>query len=153
LVPNWTNAQGAGVPGPGGDQNGLHYGYDAARTPWRIALDYCEHGEPRAKAYLDKTTAFFATQAASSVIGIKDGYTTTGQNPPGTLGDYSGGMTFYGPAGTAALAGGQDALLNMTYTALAGYTGTISGSFTYFHASWGVLSLLAMSGNFWDMAL
>ena len=27
----------------------------------------------------------------------------------------------------------------------------VSGTFTYFHASWGVLSLMAMSGNFWDM--
>ncbi len=27
----------------------------------------------------------------------------------------------------------------------------VSGTFTYYHASWGVLSLMAMSGNFWDM--
>ena len=27
----------------------------------------------------------------------------------------------------------------------------ISGVFSYFNASWGMLSLLEMSGNFWDM--
>src|SRR5690606_18877551 len=59
LVPNWVNSQGVALAGPGGDQNGVHYGYDACRTPWRIAHDYCESGDPRAKAYLDKIAAFF----------------------------------------------------------------------------------------------
>ena len=27
----------------------------------------------------------------------------------------------------------------------------VNGTFSYFNASWGVLSLMAMSGNFWDM--
>jgi hypothetical protein len=27
-----------------------------------------------------------------------------------------------------------------------------SGAFSYYNASWGVLSLMAMSGNFWDMS-
>ena len=34
------------------------YGYNACRAPWRIAMDYCFNGEPRAKTYLDKVGAF-----------------------------------------------------------------------------------------------
>ncbi|MES1205137.1 MAG: glycosyl hydrolase family 8 [Pseudomonadota bacterium] len=151
LVPNWTNAQGAAVNGPNNDPTDPHYGYDACRTPWRIALDYCENGEPRAKAYLDLITAFYA--GASS---LKDGYTVSGGNPPGTLGDYAAGMAFFGPGGVAAMSGGHDAFLKIAYGAVqnastAPGTMGIAGVFTYYHASWGVLSLLAMSGNFWNM--
>jgi endo-1,4-beta-D-glucanase Y len=147
LVPNWVNSQGVALAGPGGDANGIHYGYDAARTPWRIAHDFCENGEPRAKAYLDKVNAFFGPKGP---IAIKDGYTAAGGDPPGTLGDFFGGMVFYGPAGTAAMVGGQDTMLRQTYNSLATDAKSISGE--YYKASWGVLSLMALTGNFWDMA-
>jgi endo-1,4-beta-D-glucanase Y len=156
LVPNWVNSSGSGVNGPGNDANGLYYGYDAARTPFRIALDYCQTGEPRAKAYLDKLTSFFGGLVTNSVSPIKDGYTTTGANPPGTLGDYSSGMVFWGPIGVAALSGGHEALVTASHQSLV-YDTTNSVAlnnkdiYNYFQASWGVLSLLAMSGNFWDM--
>jgi hypothetical protein len=147
-VPNWATSAGAGVPTS--DGSGVYYGYDACRTPWRIALDYCMNGEPRAKAYLDKLVGFFA-----GISVIQDGYTVAGQNPPGVLGDYAGGMAFYGPVGVAASAAANTALLNTEWTTLVGYTTTSyrngPGIFTYYHASWGVLSLMTLSGNFWDM--
>ena len=154
LVPNWTNAQGAGVNGPGNDTNGLNFGYDACRTPWRIALDYCENGEPRAKAYLDKINAFFLAQTLG---GLKDGYTTSGTDPAGTLGNYGAGMSVIGPAGVAASASSNDAFAMQIYDVLAAATTAparmnISGVFTYYHASLGVLSLLTVSGNFWHFA-
>ena len=157
LVPNWVNSSGAGVAGPGGDQNGLHFGYDACRTPWRIAMDYCETGEPRAKAYLDKIVGFFVGQAPDAINMLKDGYTTSGANPSGTLGDYSAGMAFYGPAGTAAMqGGGQPDFVRRAYLGLVSQTTggamNASGVFTYYNASWGVLSMLALSGNFWNMS-
>jgi endo-1,4-beta-D-glucanase Y len=157
LVPNWVNSSGAGIAGPGGDSNGPYFGYDACRTPWRIAMDYCETGEPRAKAYLDKIVAFYAAQAPTAINMLKDGYTGAGANPSGTLGDYSAGMAFYGPGGTAAMEGGaQPDFVRRAWAGLVNQTTggamTASGVFTYFNASWGVLSMLAMSGNFWDMA-
>ena len=154
LVPNWVNAQGAGVNGPGNDVNGLYYGYDACRTPFRIALDFCETGEPRAKAYLDKVVGFLDKAGGPRLAALKDGYTTSGANPPGTLGDYGAGMAFFGPAGVAALSGGHDAVMSGVYSSLVvNTTNAASTSFTYFHGSWGVLSLLALSGNYWDMTL
>ncbi|MEO7032760.1 MAG: glycosyl hydrolase family 8 [Polyangiaceae bacterium] len=152
LVPNWVNASGAGVDGPGNDSNGLYFGYDACRTPFRIALDFCETGEPRAKAYLDKLVTFMNTAGGVRLAQLKDGYTSAGANPPGTLGDYGAGMAFYAPVGVAAMSGGYDSVASGVYSSLAINTSTTtSASFTYFHGSWGVLSLLAMSGNYWDM--
>jgi len=76
-------------------------------------------------------------------------------NPNGTLGDYAAGMAFTGPGGVAAMAASDGTLLKISYLTLkADTTGSqmkVNGTFTYFHASWGVLSLMAMSGNFWDM--
>ncbi|HEY2408788.1 MAG TPA: glycosyl hydrolase family 8 [Polyangiaceae bacterium] len=158
LVPNWVNSGGVGIAGTTTDGSGPNFGYDACRTPWRIALDYCINGEPRAKTYLDKITAFYASvvSATGFVTSIKDGYTVTGTNPPGALGDYGAGMAFYGPA-TVGASASQNAMLLQSgsqalYTYMTGPNRTASGVFTYYHASWGLLSLMTLSGNFWDMS-
>ena len=154
LVPNWVNQSGTGISNV--DSNGTYFGYDACRTPFRIGIDYCLNGESRAQTYAGLISTFYSSKStATSLSGISDGYTTTGANPSGTLGDYGAGMAFTGPGGVAAMAAGDTTLRDVTYlTIKADTTGTamrVSGTFTYFHASWGVLSLLAMSGNFWDM--
>lgn len=153
LVPNWVNSQGTGVNGPGNDPNGLFFGYDACRTPWRIALDYCENGTPEAQAYLEKIVGFYSSKTAGSGVGaLKDGYTVTGGTPTPPLGMYGAGMAFYGPAGVAAMDGGHDAFVSDVYGSLAySVTLTSPGVFSYYHASWGVLSLMTMSGDFWNM--
>jgi endo-1,4-beta-D-glucanase Y len=158
LVPNWVNSQGVGVAGPGNDANGVYFGYDACRTPWRIALDYCENQEPQALQYLEKIAGFYASKAVGSGFLIKDGYTVTGGAPaaPSTLGVNTAGMAFLGPGGVAAMDGmGHDGFVSSAYaTLVADTTGPLmnaSGIFNYFNGSWGVLSLLTMSGNFWNM--
>jgi hypothetical protein len=54
------------------------------------------------------------------------------------------------------MSGGHDDFVRRTHSALVNQTTgsamNVSGVFTYYNASWGVLSLLAMSGNFWNMA-
>jgi len=158
LVPNWVNSSGAGVNGPGNDGNGVYFGYDACRTPWRIALDYCENGEPQAKAYLDKIVGFYEMKSSSGGLGlIRDGYTATGAMPPSnpsSLGVYAAGMAFLGPGGVAAMEGGHESFLDTVYTQVV-YDSTAlvnaNGIFTYFNGSWGTISLLTLSGNFWDM--
>ena len=124
-------------------------------------IDYCINGDHNAAAYVAAISAFYASKAtATSLAMISDGYTTTGANPTGTLGDYAAGMAFLGPAGVGAMAAATanpsyDSLMNLSYLYMkADMTGAqmkVSGTFSYFNASWGVLSLLAMSGNFWDM--
>jgi endo-1,4-beta-D-glucanase Y len=154
LVPNWTNSAGAPVGGPNNDPADPNFGYDACRIPWRIALDYCENGEPRALAYLQKIVGFYAMKGANGLGAIMDGYTPAGGTPPAPLGAYAAGMAFTGPGGVAAMAT-NDAFASKVYTTVVAYTTTSAmngqGVFSYFNASWGVLALVTMSGNFWNM--
>ena len=82
-----------------------YFGYDACRIPFRIGIDYCLNGESRAKTYAGLITTFYSSKStATSLSGISDGYTTSGANPSGTLGDYAAGMAFTGPGAIAAMA-------------------------------------------------
>ena len=156
LVPNWVNQSGAGITSTSSD--GPYFGYDACRTPFRIGIDWCQNGEPRAKTYADKIAGFYGTQATNALSMLKDGYTTTGTAPPSPskLGMNSAGMAFFGPGAVAAMdGGGHDAFLKLSYSGIVNETTgsamNVSGVYTYFSASWGVLAMLATSGNFWDM--
>jgi endo-1,4-beta-D-glucanase Y len=116
------------------------YGYDACRTPWRIAMDYCFYGEPRAKAYLDKVVPFFAAQG---VANIGDGYSLTG-----TKTSSYPNMAFIGPAGVGAMYDPQfSMLLNDAFTY--GATGT-GGTTPYYQQTLRLVTMLMMSGNFLD---
>ncbi|MES1205136.1 MAG: glycosyl hydrolase family 8 [Pseudomonadota bacterium] len=139
LVPDWTNNQSAVNQGTlMGMYDNSHYGYDAGRTPWRIALDYCFHGEPRALAYLTKVGAFFNGLGAAN---IGDQYSLNGQQ---TMGNKN--MAFIGPAGVSGMAGFQS-LLDGAFTYGATNNG---GNNAYFPQSLRVLTMLMMSGNFVD---
>ena len=61
LFDNWSDANGRGLDGK--------YGYDAARTPWRLAQDFYWFGETRAKTMLAKTGSWLSTVQASSIKG------------------------------------------------------------------------------------
>lgn len=141
LVPDWTTNEGVVNTGTlmnmaTFDNNS--YGYDATRTPWRIALDYCFNDEPRAKAYLDKIGAFFNGIGASS---IGDKYSLSGQQTSGNK-----NMAFIGPAGVSGMAGFQT-LVDGAFT----YGSTNNGGDgAYFPQSLRVLTMLMMSGNFVD---
>jgi endo-1,4-beta-D-glucanase Y len=139
LVPDWCNAAGAA-------QRSSRYSYDACRTPWRIALDACWNSEPRAKTYLGHVSAFFNKLGAAN---IKDGYTLDG-----TATGQANSLAFVGPAGASALAGPAPQLAKDAYTRVKAVTRLGAGSaYTYYDASWGVLSLLLMTGNFVNLSL
>jgi endo-1,4-beta-D-glucanase Y len=149
LVPNWSTSGGAGLTGTHGS-TGPDFGYDACRTPFRIGIDYCINGEKRAQTYAGLIAGFYASKATATSVGsVYDGYTPTGT----ALDSNPAGMAFTGPGGVAAMAAGLDPFRDVVYTTLRAdaVTMKIAGTFGYYDASWGVLSLLAMSGNFWDM--
>ena len=131
LVPDWSTGS-----------RGRTYTYDAARTPFRIALDACWHGEARASAYAQKVGAFFAGVGVAS---IKDGYTLDGQ----ATGQYSN-STFIGPAGVAGMAANQTKLVMDAYTKVA--TDSTDGTESYYNLSWALFSTLMMTGNFVNLA-
>jgi endo-1,4-beta-D-glucanase Y len=129
LVPDWCTSAGA--------PEGI-YSYDACRTPFRIALDACLFAEPRAMSYLAKTSQFFA---GIGVAGIKDGYQLTGV----ASGSYLN-IPFLSTATVGAMSQSNTAsFLNDGYAR----TAALAQSETlYYNESWGVLTLLAMTGNF-----
>jgi endo-1,4-beta-D-glucanase Y len=51
LVPNWSRFDGT-------DWYGETYGYDACRTPWRVATDYAWSGDDRARTFLVNVTTW-----------------------------------------------------------------------------------------------
>jgi endo-1,4-beta-D-glucanase Y len=141
LVPDWTNNSGEINKGSlmmPGNYDSSSYGYDATRTPWRVALDYCFNNEPRAKAYLDKIGAFFNGVGAAN---IGDKYSLSGQQQSSNK-----NMAFIGPAGVSGMAGFQS-LVDGAFT----YGNTNNGGDgAYFPQSLRVLTMLMMSGNFVD---
>jgi endo-1,4-beta-D-glucanase Y len=138
LVPAWCTSRG--VPGSPG-----HYQYDACRTPFRIGLDFCWFGEPRAQAYVAKTTQFFAALGVASIV---DGYDLNGTPHPANPGGQS--AAFIGPAAVGAMASpSQPLFMEQGYAALAGGKLLVGG--TYYEESWTVLSLLMLTGNFLDL--
>ena len=139
LVPAWSTSEGGSVPG-----QPFHYQYDSCRTPFRVGLDACFNGEPRALAYVGKTSSFFSAVGAS---GIEDGYELDGTPRPEHPGEQS--AAFVGPAGVGAMAGAEyQDFLDDTYRLLV--SGNLLCGGQYYDESWTVLSLLMMTGNFLD---
>lgn len=63
VMPDWiaiSRSTGA-ISAVTGTALTTHYGYDALRAPWRIALDWQWHGEPRARSVLAES-GFLATE-------------------------------------------------------------------------------------------
>jgi len=75
LVPNWSSTSGGA--GCGGKPDGDRYGYDAARTPWRVATDYVWHGTPEAKTWLNKISTW-VDGPAGGITAIGDMYQLNG---------------------------------------------------------------------------
>jgi len=116
-----------------------NYTYDACRTPWRIAMDYCFNGEPRALTYLQLIGPFFNNIGAAN---IGDGYSPSGSQ---TSGNHN--MAFIGTAGVAGMAGWS----NLTDGAFNfGVSNPGNGNDAYFPQSLRVVTMLMMSGNFLD---
>jgi endo-1,4-beta-D-glucanase Y len=147
LVPGWCD-DSKGAPCASTSQGPFSYQYDACRMPFRVALDWCWFAEPRAQAYVAKTSAFFSGIGASHIV---DGYALSGTPMPQNPGKLS--ATFIGPAGVGAMAGAMGAstyqsFVNDAYSVVAADTAFAGGE--YYESSWTVMSLLMMSGNFLD---
>jgi endo-1,4-beta-D-glucanase Y len=131
LVPDWST-------GP----RGRDYTYDAARTPYRIALDACWNGEPRARVYAEKVGMFFA---GVGVANIRDGFALDG-----TITGMHRNSTFIGPAGVAGMVGAQTVLITDAYAQIA--MDLQAGTESYYNLSWALFTGLMMTGNFVDLS-
>ena len=137
LVPDWCTQSG------GTSSRGSRYSYDATRTPFRIAQDACWNNESRAIAYLAKVAAFFNGLGPTN---IKDGYNTDGSSP----GSNGAVMSFEGPAASSAMPSGATyaEFMRQVYTRVAvSVKGGTSSAYNYYNGSWGLMTLMLMTGN------
>jgi endo-1,4-beta-D-glucanase Y len=147
LVPAWCDASGAPVEAfPGAMQN---YQYDSARTPFRMAQDYAYSKDVRARAYLAKTSAFFAGIGAD---GIVDGYALDGTPAPDprSPADNPGSAVFVACAAAGAMhdPNYQD-FVDAAYARVR--TGKLLTRSRYYNHCWTVLGLLMLTGNLLEL--
>jgi hypothetical protein len=147
LVPAWCNEANSTCGASG--SNPFYYQYDSCRTPFRIALDWCWNGEPRAQAYLAKTSAFFSAIGAKNIV---DGYALNGSPKAGHPADggvFMQSAAFVGPAGVGAMSSASmQSFVDDAYADVATLQLLVGG--TYYEDSWSVMSLLMLTGNFLD---
>ena len=143
LVPGWCDdSHGAPCKATAGQP--FNYQYDACRTPFRVGLDWCLASEPRAQAYVGKTSTFFSGIGAAN---ISDGYALNGTPQAANPGKLS--AAFIGPASVGGMgASGAQALVDQGYATIALDSAFAGGE--YYESSWTVLSLLMLTGNFLD---
>ncbi len=156
LNPAWTNDAGSLTVGTtncggiaaGGGGAATDYQFDAARTPWRIVVDYLWWGTPAAKTYLDKITMWANSKGVSNIVA---GYTTAG----------SANVTYKNSAFTGAFTIGMmanttnanlDAFYNwwVSNSDVSGSPGTKLDDKPYFQNALRTTYSFVASGNFWN---
>lgn len=138
LMSDWCSA--GGQPQEHGGSGTGKFGYDAARTPWRVALDYLWFGTASAKQVLDPINKWIIGKTTSVPGRIRAEYSQDGSTnvTNWTNALYMGALTIPGMT-DPSLATWVQASLNPLMNA--------SGE-TYYNASWKILYQLTMSGNF-----
>lgn len=94
LLPEWTTATGETATRVTWNRNRDNFSYNAVRVPWRVAADWVENRDPRAKDIVEKSNRFFASQGA-----FVSGYTLDGRS----LSNYLDGTFMSGIAAGAAV--------------------------------------------------
>ncbi|PJJ09120.1 putative secreted protein (Por secretion system target) [Flavobacterium sp. 1] len=140
LVSDWCTASGAYSSQASGYANGgTKYSYDAARTPWRIAVDYVWYGNTEAKNYSKKSSEFVRINLGGSQ-NIVDGY-----NQNGSKSSQYHNSTFVGAFAAAAMGGDNQTHLNNSYSDLV----AINEPYSYYNQTLKTLYLFLLSGNFY----
>jgi endo-1,4-beta-D-glucanase Y len=144
LVPAWCDTRGVPVEAfPGAETN---YQTDSARLPFRLGQDFAYYEDARARAYVAKTSDFFATVGADAV---GDGYELDGRPRPDrkTQQPNAGSAVFVGGAAVGAMHSPRyQSFLDAAYARLR--TGKLLARSRYYNHCWTVLSLLMLTGNF-----
>jgi endo-1,4-beta-D-glucanase Y len=140
LVSDWCQADGAySNQSTGFGNQGKAYSYDAARTPWRIAVDYLWYGTSEAKTYTKKASDFVRLTLGGTA-NIKDGYYQNGT----LLGQWHN-STFVGAFAAAAMGGDDQSHLDASYIDLK----NINDANSYFNQTLKTLYLFLLNGEFY----
>ncbi|WP_269234084.1 glycosyl hydrolase family 8 [Flavobacterium flavigenum] len=140
LVSDWCEASGNYSSQAGSYANqGKLYTYDAARTPWRIAVDYVWYGNADAKSYAKKSSDFVRVNLGGS-SNVKDGYNQNGA----ATGQWHN-ATFVGAFACAAMAGENQSHLDASYNDLK----NLNEPNSYFNHTLKTLYSFLLTGNFY----
>ena len=123
-----------------GDHDGDYY-YNAGRDPWRIALDALLNNDSKSHTQAQKMITWLANATGGNANQIKSGYELDGTG----IGEDYVTTFFVAPFGVAAMldSNNQD-FLNDIYATI------YNEKEDYYEDSVNLLSLLVMTGNFWD---
>jgi endoglucanase len=127
-----------------GPHDGQYY-YNAGRDPWRIGTDALLNDDPTSFAQVRRMADWIATTLDQNPANIKSGFALNGTPLPN--GDFF--TTFFvAPFGVALMTRpAQQQFLNNLYDAVS------QTHEAYYEDSVTLLSLLVMTGNFWDPTL
>jgi hypothetical protein len=118
------------------------YYYNAVRDPWRLGTDALLNDDARSLAATRLIATWSNLAAGGDPASIKGGYRLNGKPLPGS--DYFS-IVFAAPFGVAAMTDpAQQAWLNAIYDAVS------TTHEEYYEDSVTLLSLLVMTGNYWD---
>ncbi len=146
LLPDFiVHPTGAPAPAPAhfleGDVDGA-YAFNACRVPWRIATHFLTSGDARARAAVQKMNQWIRSAAGGDPGKIRAGYSLAGAVSNGA--DFRS-MAFVAPFGVGAMVdGANQAWLDAIWS-----TVEQSSSEGYYADSLKLLSMIAMSGNWW----
>jgi endo-1,4-beta-D-glucanase Y len=150
---DWANMSDGKPSGPGSAQvtseiqdAGGAMGYDAARVPWRLGMDACLGGSDTTA--LKSIVSFFAAKydAGATIDLLKAGWIkSSGAVHPKAI-DMQG--SYIGPMGVGGMATGNTAMRDRAFRAMLDMLHDGDYNHTYFPSTVGLLSLLALSGNF-----
>lgn len=144
LVPAWCNRAGEPVEAFSGAPT--HFQNDSTRTPFRVGQDYCYYGEPRALDYMEKITSFYTEVGVENIV---DGYELDGTPRPDFGTNGLGSASFVGPAAVGASYSAENlAFVDDAYAAL--ITQELTAGTIYYQKSWAAISLLMMTGGFYE---
>jgi hypothetical protein len=143
---NPSDAGGANVTSDITDGTNGAMGYDAARVPWRLALDACLGGGNTTG--LSAIVNYFAGKydMGASIDLMKAGWYKAQDNPHPNAKDVQG--SFIGPMGAAGMAMNNTAMRDRAFRAILDIMESGDFNHTYFPSTVGLLTLLMMSGNY-----
>lgn len=140
LVSDWTKADGNySSEVSWANQQGRTYNYDAARTPWRAAIDYVWYGNNKALKYVDLCNDF--VNHVGGFDKIYPGYKQDGTPLNSSYKD----PTFTGAYALAALGSNNQSFVNAAYTELKKQV-----TDAYFGATLRAIYMFGMSGNLFN---
>jgi endo-1,4-beta-D-glucanase Y len=145
LLPDFVVTPNNPSPAPSGFLEGSsdgRYGYNACRDPWRLGVHFITKGDARAKTAVTKLNSWIAGATGGNPEGIHAGYQLNGNSSSGS--DYVD-MCFVAPFGVAAMVSSSNqGWLNSVWD----FT-VDTGPQGYYQDTVKLLSMIAMSGNWW----